>query len=92
MARPIAHSLMNFAGLAKAQLLGRRAARLWGAVDSTTASLALVLLPTEQKNHESEVAEARDTLGEEAFDTAWQEGKAMTLEQTVAYALQDEPL
>ncbi len=33
---------------------------------------------------------ALTTLSEEAFARAWAEGQAMTLEQAVEYALQDE--
>jgi hypothetical protein len=29
-------------------------------------------------------------LGEEAFETAWAEGRAMTFEQAVAYALETD--
>jgi len=34
---------------------------------------------------------ARAALGEEAFAAAWAEGRAMTLEQAIAYALEEEP-
>ena len=34
---------------------------------------------------------ARSTLGDEAFAAAWAEGRAMTLEQAVAYALDEQP-
>ena len=33
----------------------------------------------------------RTRLGDAAFDAAWAEGQAMTLEQAVAYALEDAP-
>jgi hypothetical protein len=33
----------------------------------------------------------RRSLDEEAFATAWAEGRAMTLEQAVAYALDEQP-
>ena len=36
------------------------------------------------------LAAARAALGEEAFARAWAEGQAMTLDQAVEYALQDE--
>ena len=40
--------------------------------------------------NERDTAETRAALGEAAFAAAWAEGRAMTLEQAVAYAL-DEP-
>ena len=35
-------------------------------------------------------ASVRSQLGEEAFETAWAEGRAMTFEQAVAYALDED--
>jgi hypothetical protein len=37
------------------------------------------------------VAATRRSLGEEAFAAAWAEGRAMTLEQALAYALDEQP-
>jgi hypothetical protein len=37
------------------------------------------------------VAAARRSLDEEAFATAWAEGRTMTLEQAIAYALEESP-
>ncbi|MFA0754594.1 MAG: hypothetical protein YPKNTGVA_000088, partial [Candidatus Fervidibacter sp.] len=34
------------------------------------------------------VTELRSALGDEAFAVAWEEGRAMTLEQAIAYALE----
>jgi predicted ATPase/transcriptional regulator with XRE-family HTH domain len=39
---------------------------------------------------EASLAVTRATLGDDAFDQAWAEGRALTLEQAVAYALEDE--
>ena len=36
-------------------------------------------------------ATARAAFGDAAFSTAWAEGRAMTLEQAVAYALDESP-
>ena len=40
--------------------------------------------------HEQDIAAARAALGEDAFGAAWAEGRDMTLEEAVAYALGDE--
>jgi hypothetical protein len=40
--------------------------------------------------HGRRVSRARELLGEPTFAAAWAEGRAMTLEQAIAYAL-DEP-
>ena len=36
----------------------------------------------------TEFAPARKTMGEPLFTAAWEEGAAMTMEQTIAYALE----
>ena len=36
--------------------------------------------------HEAAIADARAALGEEAFAAAWARGKAMTLEEIVAFS------
>ena len=34
---------------------------------------------------------AREQLGDAEFDAAWEEGKQMTIEQAIEYALEEEP-
>jgi hypothetical protein len=43
-----------------------------------------------QDNHECMEAAARERLGDAAFAAAWAEGRAMTLEQAIAYALGED--
>ena len=40
--------------------------------------------------HEPSMSVARSELGETAFQAAWEEGRAMTEEQAVALALENE--
>ena len=78
-------------GLAGAAVLAanyERAARLFGA----TAAMRDVSGTGEAARsfrvaYERDEAEARATLGEEAFAAAWAAGRAMSLEQAVAFAL-----
>jgi hypothetical protein len=44
--------------------------------------------PGGQNTYDAEVALLRDFLGEDTFAAAWAEGKAMSLEQAAAYALE----
>ena len=37
------------------------------------------------------MSRAREVLWEEAFAAAWVEGRALTLEQAITYALEDTP-
>jgi hypothetical protein len=43
----------------------------------------------ERAGHDQAIASARAVLGEDAFAMARAEGQAMTLEQAVAYALEE---
>jgi hypothetical protein len=43
------------------------------------------------RTFDESVATVRAALGDEAFAAAWAEGRAMTLEQAVAYALEEQP-
>jgi predicted ATPase/DNA-binding SARP family transcriptional activator/DNA-binding CsgD family transcriptional regulator len=82
----------NVEGLAEAAGAlgeGPRAARLWGAADE----LRRVSRPwssTERMLHEPLLAAARSRLDEATWEAAFSEGKAMTLEQAVEYALSKE--
>jgi predicted ATPase len=80
-----AHVNNCLAGLAAAAALdGRlpRAARLWGAAEALEDELGSPLLAHERSRYEPLVAEACERHHE-----AWGEGRAMALDQAVAYAL-----
>jgi hypothetical protein len=47
--------------------------------------------PVARADYERDVAIARTELDEVTWNPAWAEGQAMTLEQAVAYALQEAP-
>jgi predicted ATPase/DNA-binding SARP family transcriptional activator len=66
-----------------------RAACLWGAVDTFQKTYNLVAAEGRKEPLEKSVAVARARLGEEAFAHAWKEGKAMTLETALHYALNE---
>jgi tetratricopeptide (TPR) repeat protein len=86
----IAFALEGWASAAAA--LGRTAcaARAWGAGERLRQELGSPRPPKGQLRFEREVTAARAALGDDAaFDRAWQEGRAMTLEQAVTLALED---
>lgn len=64
-----------------------RGARLLGAVDALMEASGQVLDPDDQAEHEQAAASARAALGDAAFDAARDEGKVMSLESAVTYAL-----
>ncbi|SRR5258708_39732897 len=66
-----------------------RALRLFAAA-STIGSLGIAIEPSERALFDATVATAHAALDEEVADSAWCEGKAMTLEQAITYALSAE--
>ena len=87
----IAQSLEDFAVLAGRQQQWERAARLLGAAEAVCADLGTALPVAIAAEYWRTVSDARGALGEEAFAAAWAEGGAMTLEQAIAYALEELP-
>jgi predicted ATPase/DNA-binding SARP family transcriptional activator len=79
--------LEAFACLAVAEAQWERAARLFGAVERLGATIGAPMAPIERAECERDTAAARAALGEPAFAAAWAAGQALTLEETIAYAL-----
>jgi non-specific serine/threonine protein kinase len=69
------------------------AARLFGAVEALLEGIRMArrMDPADQKEFDHYVRAARAQMDETAFAQAWAEGRTMTLDQAVAYALQDKP-
>jgi hypothetical protein len=64
-----------------------RSVRLLSAANALLEAMGAVPEASERLPYEQSVAYARSDLGEERFDKAWDEGRAMSLEQAVEYAL-----
>lgn len=86
----IAFCLTALAGAIQAVGDAARAARLFGAAEMLLESLDAVLDPGGSLNYGRDLAAARTQLGEEAFEEAWAEGRAMTFEKAVEHALERE--
>ena len=68
-----------------------RAARIWGLAERLREEIGCPLPRSEQSRHDRQVADACAVIGDDAaFDRAQQEGRAMTLEQAVDYALKGQ--
>jgi predicted ATPase/class 3 adenylate cyclase len=88
--RGIALALDGLAALAAAhQGQPERAARLSGAAEALREAVGAPLSPHERAEYHRHVAATRAALGEEAFAAAWEAGRALSLEQAVAYALDE---
>jgi predicted ATPase/DNA-binding winged helix-turn-helix (wHTH) protein/Tfp pilus assembly protein PilF len=81
-----ATSLSRFGRVAVALGESVAAARFWGQARRLREDSGSVA-PTSPQ-YERRIAELRAAMGEEAFHVAWDEGRAMTLDQAVDYALE----
>ena len=82
--------LEGLARVAAARGEPERAARLCGAAAALREEIDAPLPPVARADHERHVAAARAGLGEEAFESAWAQGRAMDPERAIEYALSRE--
>jgi non-specific serine/threonine protein kinase len=84
----VADSLYALSGPVGSKGQPERAARLIGAAEKTYEKVGLGPQPGDLVEYERYIAAVRAQLDEAAFDAALAEGRAMTVEQAVAYALE----
>jgi predicted ATPase/DNA-binding SARP family transcriptional activator/Tfp pilus assembly protein PilF len=89
--RGVAISVDCFASLAASDGLPAKAARLWGAAEALREEIGALMPPGERGRYEVRVGAAREVLGETAFAAEWVEGRTMTRQQAIAFALTLEP-
>ncbi|MDP8922072.1 MAG: tetratricopeptide repeat protein [Chloroflexota bacterium] len=85
--REIAEGLEELAELAVARGQPERAARLFGAAAALRETIGAVVGPNDRLEYDRAVATVRAALGEAGLTVGWAEGRALSLEQAVAYAL-----
>lgn len=83
-------SLDSLASLALKENERERAVCLWGVRSALAERIGSVLLPQKHEALEEILHALRGSLGEGAFQSLWQEGCTMTMEQALAYALHPE--
>ena len=87
--RCIAYCLEGFAKLALQYKNAERAALLLGAADALRQAIGAPLIEAEQAELDRDVIAIRNQLGQKAFDTTTTNGRAISLEQAVEYALNE---
>ncbi len=87
--RAIPRNLNGLGELDRRQGAPERAARWFGAAEALRETLGVPVLNTYLATHDNEVAALRVALGEARFVAAWKAGRAMTVDQAVALALDD---
>jgi predicted ATPase/class 3 adenylate cyclase/Tfp pilus assembly protein PilF len=83
-------SLEGFACVAGAKGGAERAARLWGAAQTLQEAKDIPRDPDFLAEADARISAVRLGMGEEAWEEAWRKGRAMTLDETVSYALEEE--
>ena len=82
----VAQELLALAGSLGALGEPMRAAHLFGAAHAFLERSGTLIDPSDQPEHDRNIAFVRAQLGEAAFEAAWAEGQAMTFDQAVAHA------
>jgi hypothetical protein len=85
----MAEALAILAGSIDAPRPRASAARLLGASESALARIGALHQPSDKPEYDRIVAAVRARLDDAAFQAAWAQGREMTLQQAVAYALED---
>jgi tetratricopeptide (TPR) repeat protein len=85
----IGNCMIGLAGAANARHQPLEAARFFGAREAIHESIGSKLDSGVQPIYQSLVAQTRALLDESAFASAWAEGRAMTLDEAVEYALKE---
>ncbi len=86
--RGIAGCLTAIACIAAREGDTLRAARLYGASAALLESISGHLIPIDQRDQQPHALAAREAVGEEAYAQACSEGRRMSLQQAIAYALE----
>ena len=86
----IAEDLEGLAETAGALGQPLRAARIWGAAGMLREEIRVPWRPAERMLHESYLTAARCRLDGASWEAAFAEGRAMTFEEAVEYALHEE--
>ncbi len=84
----ISWNLWGLGLVAAAEGRATQAARLYAAVDKLlAANINEIVYPADQEDFRCDIAAVREQLGEAEFAAAWAEGRAMSKDEAIAYAL-----
>jgi len=79
-------ALEALAALALEHESAAEATRLFGAAATYRSAIGTVRWPTDEPAYDADLARARDNLGADVFQTAWDAGAALSVDDAVAYA------
>ena len=85
----IAQLLQTLADFAARESKTKRAGVLWGVAEALREEIRSPILPGEREAYDRAVTEARATLDEGAFVAAWAQGRSLTEDEAIEYALEE---
>jgi hypothetical protein len=80
--------LAGFAVIAVAQEQYQRAAQLMGAIETQLTSLGIRLLYMDKMEYDRNLPIVREKLNKKILDKFWVEGRGMSLDEAIAFALE----
>jgi predicted ATPase/class 3 adenylate cyclase len=83
----VANQLECFAFIAKVHKQPERAIKLLGAAEKLREIIHIDMWDMERVEYDREVADLKTNTGEREFTSLWVEGKSMTMEQAIQFAL-----
>ena len=83
-------ALEGFACVAGVKGETERAARMWGAAQALHETKGIPRDTDFLAEADARISAVRSGMGEEAWEEAWRKGRAMTLDEAVSYALEEE--
>jgi len=83
-------ALEGFACVAGASGDADRAARLWGAAQALHETESIPRDTDFLAEADARISAVRSGMGEQAWEETWRKGRAMTLDEAVSYALEEE--
>lgn len=89
--RGVIACMAGFAAIAARRRQLERAAKLMASVETQLGSIGIRLLPVDQTEYEHNLEAVRAQLDKSTLVMAWSEGASMTIEQAIAFALEDKP-
>jgi non-specific serine/threonine protein kinase len=90
LTRQLAECLLGFAGIASAEKNFERAAQLLGAGEAEAQARIVPLEIIDRRELDRLTALLREELGDVRFEALASQGRAMTMEQAIQYALSEQ--
>ena len=84
----VANQLECFAFIAKAQEHPERSAKLFGAAETLREKINIAMTPQERMEYDREITDLRTNMDEKTFSSHWADGRTMTMEQAIEFALE----